>query len=36
MIELQGTLETKYEVGLNGVYVGDLHFDEKVYCRDEF
>ena len=30
MIELQGTLETKDGVGFNGLYVGDLHFDEKV------
>ena len=31
MIELQGALETKDGVGFNGLYVGDLHFDNKVF-----
>ena len=30
MVELQGALESKDDIGLNGLYVGDLHFDEKV------
>lgn len=30
IIELQGTLETKEEVSLEGKAIGDLHFDGKV------
>ena len=30
LIELQGALESKDEMGFNGLYVGDLHFDDKV------
>ena len=30
IIELQGTLETKEDVSLEGKAIGDLHFDGKV------
>lgn len=30
VIELQGTLETKEDVSLEGKAIGDLHFDAKV------
>lgn len=30
IIELQGTLETKEDVSLEGKVIGDLHFDGKV------
>ena len=30
IIELQGTLETKEDVSLEGKAIGDLHFDAKV------
>lgn len=30
IIELQGTLEAKEEVSLEGKAIGDLHFDGKV------
>ena len=30
IIELQGTLETKEDVSLEGKAIGDLHFDVKV------
>ena len=32
IIELQGTLETKEDVSLEGKAIGDLHFDAKVRC----
>ena len=30
IIELQGTLETKEDVSLEGKAIGDVHFDAKV------
>lgn len=34
IIELQGTLETKEDVSLEGKAIGDLHFDAKVGQRE--
>ena len=31
MVELQGTLESQDDIGFNGLYIGDLHFDDKVW-----
>ena len=30
MVELQGTLESRNDISWNGLYIGDLHFDNKV------
>ncbi|XP_065064902.1 chromosome transmission fidelity protein 8 homolog [Rhopilema esculentum] len=29
MVELQGALESQDDIGFNGLYIGDLHFDDK-------
>ena len=36
IIELQGTLETKEDVSLEGKVIGDLHFDGKVGTKYAF
>ena len=36
ILELQGTLETKEDVSLEGKAIGDLHFDAKVGIKNGF
>jgi len=36
IIELQGTLETKEDVSLEGKAIGDLHFDGKVGKANDY
>ena len=33
LVELQGQLETRHGAAFDGMHVGDLHFDAKVFLE---